>query len=204
MNSTEGPQREHLQTAASKMASRVEKGVEHFRRSLLIKALLLGVLGLCALFWPGASMSILVRLVGAFCVVDGLCGLVNVFRADDIQSYVMEAVISLLIGGILLLWPDVTSSMVLMLFGAWVLYTGVRNILYSRQLEESDPQRSSIKTIGIAATVIGIILLVWPSAGVTTIAWVIGIAALVIAGLLVFVASRLQRVQVRVEKIGNH
>ncbi|MBE9540072.1 MAG: DUF308 domain-containing protein [Proteobacteria bacterium] len=203
MSSTEDQRREQLQAVAGKMQSGVEKGVEHFRRSLLIKACLLGILGLCALFWPGTSVSILVRLVGAFCVVDGVTGLVNAFRADDGQSYIMEAVISLLIGGILLLWPGVTSSMVLMLFGAWVLYTGMRNFLYSRQLDESDPQRASIKTIGIAATVVGIILLVWPGAGVTTIAWVIGIAALVIAALLVFVASRLQRVQVRVETIGQ-
>ena len=202
MNPIDDQRQQKLQAAAINAQARVEKGLGHFRRSLLVKALLLAVLGLCALFWPGASMKILVQLVGLFCVVDGLTGLFTSIRASDGRAYMGAALVSLLIGAVLLFWPGATKIL-LLLFGAWMFYTGIRNILYSRQLNEADPERGALRTIGIAACVVGLVLLLWPGAGVATISWVIGIAALLIAALLAFVASRLKRVVVRVESIGQ-
>lgn len=202
MSPIDQQQRGQLKAAAGNVHSRVERGLGDFRRGLLFKALLLAVLGLCVLFWPGTSMKLLVQMVGIFCVVDGIASIVNATKAAAGQQYWGEAIVSLLIGAVLLIWPG-STTVLLVLFGAWMLYTGIRSILFSRSLPAADPERAAVVTMGIIATLVGLVLLLWPKVGVTTIAWIIGISALLIAGLLVFIASRLKHVETRVGQMGQ-
>jgi uncharacterized membrane protein HdeD (DUF308 family) len=198
MDPIEEQRREQLAAAAGQLQSLARDRMVRFRRALVIKGVLLAILGLCALFWPGASMAMLVRLVGIFCVFDGVSSLVVGARYEADSSYKVEAGISLLLGAILLFWPG-AAGIVLMLFGAWALYTGLRNILYSRQLDAADPDKASIRTIGMVISIVGVVLLFWPGVGVATISWIIGIAALLIAAVLLFIASRLKQMKLRVE-----
>ena len=192
-NSREQFEREELRQAAGALRSVVQQGVGDFRRSLLIKALLLAILGLCALFWPGASMALLVRLVGVFCIADGIVSIVQARSAPNGQSYWGEAVVSLLIGAVLLLWPG-SAKILLVLFGAWMIYTGIRSFFLSRQLDPIDPDRATLRLIGIGAGIVGLVLLLWPGAGVATLSWIIGITALVIAGTMFFAATRMKQI----------
>ena len=107
-----------------------------------------------------------------------------------------------MIGAVLLIWPG-STKILLVLFGAWIFYTGIRHILFSRSLSDNDPERSAVSTIGIIATLIGLVLLLWPQAGVTTIAWLIGIVALLVAGLLGYLARRLKQFGARIGNIGQ-
>jgi uncharacterized membrane protein HdeD (DUF308 family) len=202
MSPIDDQQREQLKVAAGNLQIRVAGSLGDFRRSLLFKAVLLALLGLCVLFWPVTSMQLLVQMVGVFCVIDGAASIVNGSKAEAGQQYWGEAIVSLLIGAVLLIWPG-STKVLLVLFGAWMLYTGIRHILFSRSLPAGDQERSAVFAIGIIATVVGLVLLLWPKVGVTTLAWVIGIAALLVAGLLAYVASRLQRAGTRVGNIGH-
>ena len=192
MDPIQEQRREQLANAAVQVQSLAQDRMLRFRRALVIRAILLAILGLCALFWPGASMTMLVRLVGIFCVFDGVSSLLLGARYEHDSSYKVEAGISLLLGAILLFWPSAVG-IVLMLFGAWALYTGLRSVLYSRQLDAADPDKPSIRSIGIVISIVGVVLLFWPGAGVATISWIIGIAALLIAALMLFVANRLKQ-----------
>ena len=202
MDPIEEQRREQLAAAAGQLQSLARDRMLRFRRALVIRGILLAILGFCALFWPGASIAILVRLVGIFCLFDGISSLVVGARYENDSSYRLEAGISLLIGAILLFWPG-AAGIVLTLFGAWALYTGLRNILYSRQLDAADPETASIRSIGIVISIVGVVLLFWPGAGVATISWIIGIAALLIAAVLLFIASRLKTMKLRVETLGQ-
>ncbi len=186
-------QREELVEAAGAVRIKVRESLGDFRRSLMIKALLLAILGLCALFWPGASMALLVRLVGIFCIVDGILSIVQARSAANGQSYWGEAIVSLSIGAVLLLWPG-SAKILLLLFGAWMLYTGIRSFFLSRQLDPMDPDRSTLRMIGIGSCIVGLVLLLWPGAGVATLSWLIGITALVIAGMMFFAATRMKQI----------
>jgi uncharacterized membrane protein HdeD (DUF308 family) len=41
--------------------------------------------------------------------------------------------------------------------------------------------------------VVGAVLILWPGSGVVTISWLIGLAALLLGGLMVYLALRLKR-----------
>ena len=58
-------------------------------------------------------------------------------------------------------------------------------------------------TIGGVAAIAGIILVVWPGTGSVAISWVIGIAALLIGLLLIYLAQRVRQAAERVDSLGR-
>jgi uncharacterized membrane protein HdeD (DUF308 family) len=79
-----------------------------------------------------------------------------------------------------------------MLTGASQIFTARREVLVG-----SD--RSVMTMIGVGAAVIGLVLIIWPGTGVVAISWVIALAALLLAALLIFLAQRLKRLKARVD-----
>ena len=185
-------QKQQIKDAVMDARTQVEDGFQHCCRSLKLKAALLVVIGLSALFWPSASMKYLAMFVGVCSILDGIGSLVTASRGGDLRSYLGSALISIVVGGVLLFWPN-SIAVLLKLFGALVLYIGVRNILVSSQMSVTNPERSTVRSIGLLALVIGLVLLLWPGVGIGAISWILGIAALLVAALLFFVVSRLQR-----------
>jgi uncharacterized membrane protein HdeD (DUF308 family) len=55
--------------------------------------------------------------------------------------------------------------------------------------------------MGGAVAVIGLVLLIWPGTGVVAISWIIALAALMLAALLIFLALRLKRLKKRVDNL---
>lgn len=156
--------------------------------SILLRGLFLAALGLCILLWPDVSIALIVRLIGVFCIVDGLTTILraNRFRPPG-RQWIQGAVIAGL-GAILLFWPDISGRFVVMLFGVWLLYTGLSQILYSPNADGSG--RTIMRGAGLVSIVAGIILLLWPGAGMVTIAWLIALPAVLIGALLIAMGLR--------------
>jgi uncharacterized membrane protein HdeD (DUF308 family) len=88
-----------------------------------------------------------------------------------------------------------------MVFGGWAIFTGVSNILAARQATVEDTDRTPVTTMGGTMAVVGLILLIWPGTGVVTISWIVALAALLFASLLIFLALRLKRLKKRIDKL---
>jgi uncharacterized membrane protein HdeD (DUF308 family) len=166
----------------------------------MVRGLLAAVLGLCALIWPSASLVILMRLVGLYCLLDGGAALIAAMRTSDRSAHILQAILGLLVGVLLLFWAEGSVRTLLVIFGIWALATGVSQIWAARQQEVEGGERSAMTTIGWVAAVVGLILIVWPGTGVVTIAWLIGIVALLLGVALIWLALRLKRLQARVER----
>jgi uncharacterized membrane protein HdeD (DUF308 family) len=105
------------------------------------------------------------------------------------------------VGGFLLFWPSTSARTLLMVFGGWALFTGVSNILAARRANVEDSNRSLMTTMGGAVALVGLVLLIWPGTGVVAISWIIAVAALLLATLLIFLALRLKRFKKRVDNL---
>lgn len=167
---------------------------------LLARGLLALALGVAALFWPTATLVLLIRLIAIYALVEGAVGLVAAFRAHDLQSNLAPGLVSITVGVILLSWPDLTGRLLLIIVGLWALFQGAMLILAGIETEADDPERTPAITIGAVAVIVGLILALWPGTGAVTIAWTIGIAALLIGASLIYLALRLRKVDKRVEK----
>jgi uncharacterized membrane protein HdeD (DUF308 family) len=195
--------KEKLQSAAAGAQARVSDKLGDVRWSLLVRGLLAIALGIAAIFWPKATLELLVRLVGLYVLFDGIVSLVAAFRAREFSAYLVPGLISVLIGVILLFWPDVTGRLLLTIVGIWALFQGASLFWAGRQADASDPERGLAMTIGAIAAIAGVIFVVWPGAGSVAISWVVGIAALLIGALLVYLAQRVQQAAKRVDNLGR-
>jgi uncharacterized membrane protein HdeD (DUF308 family) len=103
-------------------------------------------------------------------------------------------------GGGLLLWPGVPLRGFLLVFGGWAILTGASHVLAARGRGQ-DGEAATTTTLGWLLAGLGLVLVLWPQTGVVAIAWVIALAALVTAALLLFIAVRLRRLQGRVAEV---
>jgi uncharacterized membrane protein HdeD (DUF308 family) len=163
--------------------------------AFMLRGVCAAMLGIFALFWPTASFTILTRVVGLYCLADGLSGLMGADRGASLP----QVVVGLVVGGVLLFWPGTSVRTLLMVFGAWALFTGVSQIVAARRANVADTERGLRTSIGITVAVIGLVLLVWPGTGVVAVSWFIAFGALLFSALLIFLALRLKRLQQRID-----
>jgi uncharacterized membrane protein HdeD (DUF308 family) len=191
-NST-GNQRAAAMAAATRLRGGLADKLGHMWWSFLLKGLLAVGLGLYAVFNPGTTVRLLALGVGAFCLADGAAGLIGALASSERREYFFQSLLSLLIGALLVFFTGESLSAVRLIFGAWLLVTGIGNILASRGLEPEQPERSLLMTIGLIAGLGGLVLVLWPGATAAVIGWIIALVALLLGGLLIFLGLRFRR-----------
>lgn len=195
--------KEPLQSLAAGVQSRVSSKLGDIWWAFMLRGVFAGTLGICALIWPTLSFTILTRMIGLYLLADGLPGLVGAIRASDRGTYLLQAVVSLAVGGVLLFLPSASARTLLMIFGGWALLTGVSHILAARRTNVEETDRGLTTTMAAAVAATGLVLLIWPGTGVVTISWIIALTALLFAVLLIFLALRLKRLKQRVDKLAS-
>ncbi len=156
---------------------------------LLIWGILVVLFGLGALFWPHITLLTLIFLFGVFALVNGVLGLIIAVQERRIFPYwwaaLAAAVISILFGIAVLVWPRATALIILYLIASWAIVTGIF------QLAEAlgGASRHSPLFLGIAGVVsiiLGILLFsVSPIVALLSLVWVIGIYALIYGAMLI-------------------
>ncbi len=193
--------KEKLQNVATQARDRLSDKLGDVWWFLLIRGLLAVAVGVAALFWPKATLALLIRLIGLYLLFDGIVNLVGAIRGRELGSNLVPGLISVIIGVILLFWPNMTGRLLLVVVGMWALFQGVILLLAGRHTDANDPARSLAMTTGAGAAIAGLILIIWPGSGAVAISWVIGIAALLIGALLIYLSLRLRQVNQRVDNL---
>ncbi|WP_037310583.1 HdeD family acid-resistance protein [Ruegeria halocynthiae] len=163
--------------------------------TFLLRGLLAGALGVAALFWPTNSIAMLLRLVGLLLILDGGLTLLGFGRRGLIGGVGIGA---LLIGLVLLIWPEGVARLTFFLLGAWALIVGVGSLLAWRQMPDRNPDAPTIRNSGIVALVIGLVLIFWPGSGMVALGWAIAFSALAFAAVMFFLTVRFKRAHDRV------
>lgn len=189
---------ERIQAAAEAARSGVSSRIGDIAGSLLIKAILVGIVGVLVLFWPTTSFRFLILAVGALLVIDGIVGIVGMLRADERGAFLGQSIFSFLVGGVLLLWPEASTRTLMLLLGTWALLHGAMLMWGLREIPPDAPYRGTQRTVAIIMAILGLVLLLWPNIGVVTLSWVIGLAALALAGVLFWLSRRMKGLQQRV------
>jgi uncharacterized membrane protein HdeD (DUF308 family) len=159
----------------------------------LLRGLLALALGFGALFWPSATVELLVRLVGIFAILNGSAGLFSAYQARMPGSYWIPGWLNLGVGAILLFWPGVTVRLLFFILGIWAVFQGGSLWLMARQAAADDPDRGLLSGVGVVAVLIGLLLIFWPATGAVAISWVIAALALLAGFMLVYMALHLHR-----------
>jgi len=155
--------------------------------------------GLLAIIWPEITVTVLVLLFGAYALVDGVLALFTALfggrSAEGRRLWLaLEGVAGVLIGVLTFLWPGITTLVLLWLIAAWVLVTGVIEIVAAVRLRREIEGEWLLALSGVLSVVFGILLVIWPTAGAVTVVWLIGIYAMVFGIALIALSLRLRKI----------
>ena len=171
--------------------------------AILLRGLLALGLAACAFVWPERTLGIFIKLLGAYFVIDGVIGAIGTYRSGDRASPLMQTIVSLAIGLVLLLWTGISAKLFLILVGIWLALQGFSLFLAAFRMAPGERVRAPTMAIGAVMVLVGAVFVFWTDTGVVAISWLIGLGALVIGSLLIYLATRVKRLQATIDSIGG-
>ena len=166
--------------------------------ALAIRGIFAVLFGLVALFWPGVTVLALVLLFGAYAFVDGIFAIVAAFRQADQRVrwlILLEGVLGIVIGVVAFIWPQSAALAFLYLIAAWAIITGILEIAAAVGLRRVTRGEWALIVGGVASVIFGVLLAVWPGAGLLALVWIFGIYALLFGVMQLVLAYRVRRMQ---------
>jgi uncharacterized membrane protein HdeD (DUF308 family) len=152
--------------------------------------------GLAALFWPGLILAVLIVLFGAYALVDGVLAVIAAFRSSGRGMrrtlLLIEGAIGILFGIFALFWPGLTALALLYIIALWVILSGIARIAMAIMLRREIENEWSMALSGVLSVILGIILVLLPSAGLLAYTWLIGLLALALGIAIIYYAFRVR------------
>lgn len=164
--------------------------------------------GLVAIIWPGITLNMLVILFAIFAIIDGASSVITAIvtgrKSDRWWSLVLEGIVGLVVGAIMLVWPDITLLVFIYLIAIWAIVTGLFEFAISFSLKEVKSARWFMLVAGIVSLILGILIFFYPKASLVVIAWLIGIYAIVFGIILLAVGIQLSRMKKKLSDNENN
>lgn len=154
------------------------------------------IFGAVALIFPHQMKYALVYLFAAFALVDGIVAL---FAGIAINPYfdrwwavLLEGVAGILFAFLAFFWPNITAHALLYLVAAWSIVTGIFEILTAIEFRRVLTGEWIMVIGGLASILFGVLLFVFPKAGLVSLVWLVGIYAIVFGIALLIDAFRMR------------
>ena len=157
-----------------------------------LRGLLAVFFGILALLRPDVTLAALVLFFGVYALVDGVFALIHGVRAKW-WGVALVGVLGIGAGIVTFLYPQITALSLLYLIGAWAIVRGVFEIAAAIRLRKEITNEWLLILSGIASIAFGILLYLFPGAGALSVVWIIGVFALWVGMLLLFLAFRLKK-----------
>lgn len=160
---------------------------------VLVRGVLLVVLGVLAIAWPGPTALAIAVLFGAFLLVDGIMEIVEgIAERRSTPSWrwlVAQGALAVVAGLVALVWPGITALALLYLVAFWAIVTGIAGVVAGVRLRRAGGSHWGwFLAAGILGVLFGIALIVNPGAGIVSLLWLVAIWA-IIAGITLIAGS---------------
>ena len=146
---------------------------------------------------PITSITVLVLLFGTFVLVDGIfhiwLGLAGRKEFEGWWMFLLWGLAGIGAGIITFAAYRVTTLALLILIAAWVIATGILEIVIAISLRKEITGAWLLMVSGLAAMMFGVLLVAQPMAGAVVLIWLIGTCAIALGIGLVIVAIRMRR-----------
>jgi uncharacterized membrane protein HdeD (DUF308 family) len=152
--------------------------------------------GLLTLFLPGFSLLALVFAFAGYALADGVLAILSAVRQRQSEVprwvYVLEGVFGLAVAVLTFLWPGLTLLSLLYVIAARALVAGVLQILAAIRLRKVITTEWLMAASGALSVVFALLIVLWPGAGLLTMALWIGAYALLFGGAFLALGLRLR------------
>jgi uncharacterized membrane protein HdeD (DUF308 family) len=138
-----------------------------------------------------------VYLFAAYALVDGISAILAIVRGEPEARRNGWALGIIGIAGIVaaigsVIWPDITALALLYLVAAWAIVSGVFQIAAAIRLRKEIEGELLLALSGVASIVFGVLLIVFPGAGLLSLVWLIAAWSVVFGVMLLGLAWRLR------------
>jgi len=173
----------------------------------VIGGLALVIFGIMAIVWPDITVITLVVLFGAVALVDGVFtiagGLANTEDQTMRWFLVLSGVFSIVIGVLILIWPDITAKVVLYIIATFAVVSGVARTLAAMIWpQERRSDKVLIIVSGLLGITFGVLIFAWPASGALAIVWLIGLFAIIFGAVVMVLGFEVMNVNRRLTKGG--
>lgn len=157
---------------------------------LLTRGILLILLGVFILAWPGITLAIAVMLFAVYALIGGIVylikGIITVFDGWHGVASIAIGILGLLLGTFILRNPVASLVTYVVLLGIWFIIKGI--------VEVFSPESQAVGSrfwpvfLGILTIIVGILLLNQPIINGAALYWIVGLYSLV-AGSITIVSA---------------
>jgi uncharacterized membrane protein HdeD (DUF308 family) len=146
---------------------------------------------------PPITLSALILVLGVYLLVDGIAAVISAFnhRTADRNWWVtlLEGIVSIIAGLIAAFGsPTITALAILWVLAAWAIITGVFEIWAAISLRKEIEGELLLGLTGILSIIFGVLLILFPGAGILTVLALIGGYSIVFGILMIILAFRLR------------
>ena len=173
---------------------------------IVARGVLLILLGVLALLAPGPALIAFATVFAAFSFVDGASAAISALRGarDKTEHWgamLFSGIVGIAIGVLFVLFPLVSTFafawVTVVLIAAWAILTGVLETAAAIRLRRVIEGEWLLALAGVLSTVLGLalatMLAITPGVTVLSVAWLIGIYALIAGLSLIVLGFKLRR-----------
>ena len=154
------------------------------------------IFGIIAFAFPGLTLTVLVLFFAAYLLVDGVLALVAGLRATERHerwgALALEGGLDIAAGVVVVVWPAITLLVFVYLAAFWALVSGIAMLVAAFRLHRQHGEWMMILA-GFLSVAWGILVALFPIAGLLVWAWWIGAYALIFGIAMLVLAFRLRR-----------
>ncbi len=159
---------------------------------------LLAVVGLVVLFWPRGTIKVVAILVGIGLVITGVAHIVEALGSRDLGYWgilLARGILDLIIGLVVVFWPEITVWVLVLLFGIELLVAGVISVYLSFQVPKDSGLKTGYLVRAAISILAGLVVLAWPTATVWVLVVLVGLYFLFFGVLLLWIGYQLGKAE---------
>ena len=162
------------------------------------------IFGIVIFAWPGLTLAIFIYAYAFYLLINGLVGFFHSFSSRKTNSawwvYLLDAILSIIIGLAILFWPGITALVVVYIVAAWAMIAGILKVLLMFASGQDFADRLFSLILGIILVVFSVFLFVNPGKGVLALVNLIALFSILYGVLLFFLAFVVRRYAAEADK----
>jgi uncharacterized membrane protein HdeD (DUF308 family) len=150
--------------------------------SLILRGVLVVIVGIIAIAWPGVTVFALVVLFAVYAFMDAGLQAMRAFSSGTVgpvMGHVLLGLIDLAAGVVALFWPAPTALVLVLIVAAWAVVGGFFEIAAAFAAGETACTRTLLIVGGLVPIAFGVVLFAHPVVGAVTLALLFGLFSMV-------------------------
>ena len=179
------------------MGSQIDDALARNWSLMLIRGVCAIGFGVITFVWPGATISAIILLFGAFMLVDGVFLIGAAIKGKKAGYHwwplLLEGVVGVLIGIYTFMQPAVAGIALLVWVAVWAIVGGVMQVVAAIKLRKLIEGEFWLGLAGVLAIAFGCLLIMRPIVGAVSLVRVLGWFAIFYGVILVLLAFKLKK-----------